>query len=106
MEEEEESSLCMRIKRPSKDRFNPVKVTAMPTRKIVDNEFNVRTLLLGQNSSKSEVNSTFEVEVLNLPIAIREDELKRHFLQFGKVATITQELLNRKAIIGFSSLDG
>jgi RNA recognition motif-containing protein len=46
------------------------------------------------------------VEVLNLPIAIREDELKRYFLQFGKVASITQELLNRKAIIGFSSLDG
>jgi RNA recognition motif-containing protein len=46
------------------------------------------------------------VEVLNLPIAIREDELKRYFLQFGKVTTITQELLNRKAIIGFSSLDG
>jgi hypothetical protein len=46
------------------------------------------------------------VEVLNLPIAIREDELKSYFLQFGKVATITQELLNRKAIIGFSSFDG
>jgi hypothetical protein len=37
----------MRIKRPHKDRFNPIKVTAMPARKIVDNEINVRTLMLG-----------------------------------------------------------
>ena len=66
----------------------------------------MRTLLLGTNSSKSEVSHIFEVEVLNLPIAIREDEVKRFFIQFGKVTTITQELLNRKAIIGFSSLDG
>jgi hypothetical protein len=41
----------MRIKRPNKDRFDPVKVTAIPTRKIVDNDINVRTLLLGQKSS-------------------------------------------------------
>ena len=62
--------------------------------------------MLGTKLSKSVVSQIFEVEVLNLAIAIREDELKKFFIQFGKVTTITQELLNRKAIIGFSSLDG
>ena len=73
-------------------------------RKIIDSELNVRTVLTGKLANICQ--TEFEVEVLNLPIAIREEELKRFFLQFGKITTINQQLLNRKALIGFTSLDG
>lgn len=58
--------------------------------------------MTGQNP---EYTHKFEVEALNLPLSIGEDELRRFFLQFGKVISISQQLLNRKAIIGFTSLD-
>jgi hypothetical protein len=69
----------MRIKKPHKDRFHPIKVTVTETssnvKKVLDND--IRSLM---NPSRQEVSQIFEVEVLNLPLAIKEDELRRFFL--------------------------
>jgi RNA recognition motif-containing protein len=49
---------------------------------------------------------TFDVEVLNTPDNLTEEDTKRFFIQFGKVLSVTLQPFTRRAIVGFSSEDG
>jgi RNA recognition motif-containing protein len=53
--------------------------------------------------SKSSASESFEIEVLNIPITLTEEEARRFFLQYGKILSITLQPFTRRCFVAFST---
>jgi len=56
-----------------------------------------------EHKNQEAVPQLFEVEVLNIPDDLSEEDAKRFFLQFGKVYSVNVQHFTRRCIVSFTS---
>ncbi len=69
----------------------------------VQNNLDLGRSLLMKNKSASSNNESFEIEVLNIPITLTEEDARRFFLQYGKITSIALQPFTRRCFVSFSS---
>ena len=74
-------------------------------RKVQNNLDLGRSLLMKSKSSSSSKAESFEIEVLNIPVTLTEEEARRFFLQYGKISSITLQAFTRRCFVSFSTQD-
>ena len=69
-------------------------------RKVQNNLDLGRSLLMKSKSTASNAES-YDIEVLNIPITLTEEEARRFFLQYGKILSINLQPFTRRCFVSF-----
>ena len=71
-------------------------------RKVQNNLDLGRSLLMKSKSTASNTES-FDIEVLNIPITLTEEEARRFFLQYGKILSVNLQPFTRRCFVSFQT---